>query len=113
MLDDALIDMARGYVEALVAYCAKRNLALYGICWDTPLAFNTSCDPAELLAVSHAIGVFCGIAAGLDVTPIALLDTLGYDPDAINTLPEPAPVTAKRRRARAASPTVKAKAVKP
>lgn len=114
MLDNELIEMTRGYVEALLAYCAKRSMALYDICWDAPIAFSTPCDPTEIVSTSHAIGVVCGIAAGLNVTPIELLCTLGYDPDAIN-IQAPPPVLAegavsgKRRRKRQVSPTVRSK----
>lgn len=114
MSDDnvTLDDMTRGNVDVILAYCGKRNLSLDDIDWDAPVAFNPPCDVAELLAVTHAIGVVCGIAAGLDVTPLEMLWNLGINTEAIEVKPAapalPAP-TDRRRAKRSHAQTINAK----
>lgn len=123
-IDKPLLDMITGALDEIrqwVEACGGAWFTLDDINWDSPAAIPESAtvDPLVLHKASHSIGFICGVAAGLDVTPLSLLWEIGVDTEspicAVDAKARPtprklaAPVSDKRRRARAVSPTRKVK----
>lgn len=123
-IDKPLLLMIMGSLAEIrlwVEACGGSWFTLDDLNWDSPAAIPESplVDPALLLKASHAIGFICGVAAGLDVTPLSLLWAIGVDTESpicavdAKSAPTPrklaAPVSDRRRRARAVSPTRKVK----
>jgi len=129
-MDKPLQDMIKWALDRIRAWAGPYQTGPGGFClddvvWDYPPAMPemlTEASAKLAMEASHGIGFICGVAAGMDVTPLELLWNLGIDTEAPLVVIEaqPAPprlaegaVSGKRRRKRAMFPTVKSKPVKP
>jgi hypothetical protein len=83
-IDKPLLDMITGALDEIhqwVEACGGARFTLDDVDWDERTAIPESplVDPVILLKASHSIGFICGVAAGLDVTPLSLLWAIGVD----------------------------------
>jgi hypothetical protein len=78
-IDDALLDMLRGYRDDLVAWLKTQGQTIDDIeSWDT---FQP--DRLDAVLATKAVGFILGFAAALDLTPLEALDLLYVPPPCV------------------------------